>query len=254
MKHTSRLFGEFTYNENQIITFPAGLLGFPEYRHYVLKANKNTAPICWLLSVEDGGPELALIDPSIVSAEYSLSDVQLDDRLMDKLHCQNPDELMRYAIVTLPENLKQMSMNLRTPIFIDTKSMRGLEYPKPGIEKKPVRCLIYRDLIASRPEDRQGLLVMMRKENETVDIGDEITVHVMEFANGGVRLGISAPKHIKVSRGDGKVTPLCETKRANERMDVKRLEGVMKMHRVMQEGGDSLPDTLEVKEENQAVS
>ena len=69
MKHISRLFGGFTYEEDQIITFPAGLLGFPEYRHYVLKANKNTAPICWLLSVEDGGPELALIDPSIVSAE-----------------------------------------------------------------------------------------------------------------------------------------------------------------------------------------
>ena len=129
--------------------------------------------------------------------------------------------------------IKQMSMNLRTPVFIDPKSHRGLEYPKPGLDRKPVRCLIYRDLIASRPEDKQGLLVMTRKENETVDIGDEITVHVMEFVNGGVKLGISAPKHISVSRGDGKVTPLCETKRANERMDIKRLEGIMHMHHVM---------------------
>lgn len=67
--------------------------------------------------------------------------------------------------------------------------------------------------IASRPEDKQGLLVITRKENETIDIGDEITVQGMELANGGVKLGISAPKHVHVSRGDGKVTPLCETKR-----------------------------------------
>ena len=110
-----------------------------------------------------------------------------------------------------------------------------------------MRCLIYRDLIASRPEDKPGLLLMMRKENETVDIGDEITIQVMEFVNGGVRLGITAPKYLKVSRGDGKVTPLCETKRASEKMDPKRLEGIMKMHQIMKEGGETLADTANLE-------
>ena len=243
MKHTSRLFGEFQYTEDQVITFPAGLLGFPESRHYVLKANAQTAPVCWLLAVEDGGPELALIDPELVAPEFSLKDIPLDSQLLEKLRCRNPEDLLRYAIVTLPENIKQMSMNLRTPIFIDPLTRRGIEYPKPGLEKKPVRCLIYRELIASRPEDKPGLLLMMRKENETVEIGDEISIQVMEFTNGGVRLGITAPKHLKVSRGDGKVTPLCETKRANEKIDPKRLEGVMKMHQIMQDPEKELYDT-----------
>ena len=127
MKHTSRLFGEFEYTQDQVITFPAGLLGFPEYRYYVLKANTQTEPVCWLLSVEDGGPELALIDPTAVSPEFSLADVHIDSRLLQKLRCQDPKDLLRYAIVTLPENIKQMSMNLRTPIFIDPHSRRGVE-------------------------------------------------------------------------------------------------------------------------------
>ena len=126
-----------------------------------------------------------------------------------------------------------MSMNLRIPVFIDPATHRGLGYPKPGLDRKPVRCLIYRDLIASRPEDKQGLFVITRKVNETIDIGDEITVHVREFANGGVKLGRSAPKHMSGSRGGGKVTPLSETKRADKRMDSKCLEGIMHVHHIM---------------------
>lgn len=243
MNHVSRLFGEFEYKEDQVLTFPNGLLGFPDYKYFVLKANANTDPICWLLSVENGGPELALIEPGQVGSEFSLEGIELNGRLLQKLRCENPDELLRYAIVTLPENIRQMSMNLRTPIFIDPVSRRGIEYPKPGLEKRPVRCLIYRELMASRPEDKPGLLIMHRKENETIDIGDEITVQIMEFSNGGVRLGITAPRHIKVTRGDGKVTPLCETKRANERMDIRQLEGLMHMHRVMDGREEGLAET-----------
>ena len=56
-----------------------------------------------------------------------------------------------------------------------------------------------------------------------------------------------APKHISVSRGDGKVTPLCETKRANERMDVRRLEGLMGMHRVMSASNHSAEEAVTVQ-------
>lgn len=254
MKHTSRHFGEFKYTKDQIITFPAGLLGFEDYKHFVLKASPDTAPVCWLLSTDPNGPELALINPADIDKAYSLADIPLDEQMLEKLRCEDPKELLRYAIVTLPENIKHMSMNMRTPVFIDPKTRRGVEYPKPGLTKNPVRCLIYRDLIASRPEDKPGLLIMMRKENETVDIGDEISVQIMEFANGGVRLGITAPKHMKVSRGDGKVTPLCETKRANERMDIGRLEGIMKMHHIMQDGGEALADTAHLAEQHEKAA
>ena len=254
MKHTSRRFGEFTYEENQIITFPSGLLGFPNFKRFVLKSSKDTAPMLWLLSVDDGGPELALIDPEDVSKEYTLADVPIDDRVLDRvLHAEDTDELLRLAVVTLPENIKQMSMNLRTPILIDRKTHRGVQYPPRELNKKPVRCMIYRDLISSRPEDHLGMLVMLRKKNETLEIGDEITVHVLDFDSGGVRLAVTAPKNLRVSRGRGKVTPKCETKRADETMDVSRLKGLMKMHRVMQAGGERLPETLESATEDKQI-
>lgn len=244
MTHNSRLFGEFTYNPGEVITFTSGLLGFKECKDFVLKSSAETNPIIWLLSVEEGGPELALIDPKLVREKYSLDNVVLDEGLLEKLRCETPSSVLRLAIVTLPDNIRHMSMNLRTPVFIDRKSRRGIEYPKPGLEKRPVRCNIYGELIGSPPAEDVGTLVMLRKENETVNIGDDITIHIMDFVNGGVRLGITAPKRLRVSRGDSKATPLLETKRANEHMNLKYLTEIMRMYRVMKESQDELEATL----------
>lgn len=250
MKHTSRLFGEFTYEENEIIEFPEGLLGFQDSHCFVLRSDRSNPPIHWLLSVEPNGPELALIDPAKVSRNYALGAVSLRKGILNALQCKDPKQLLRFAVVTVPESVKQISMNLRTPIFINPKSRRGLQYPEPGIDKKPVRCLIYRDLIASREEDKPGTVVVLRRENETINIGDEITIHVMEFADGGVRLGINAPKHVRISRDDMKLTPGNEMKRASETMSLERLHGLMSMHNVVTNPDIEAVSAISISEPN----
>lgn len=45
-----------------------------------------------------------------------------------------------------------------------------------------------------------GNLVLSRKKNESIEIGDSITVSVVEIRGDKVRLGVKAPKHIKVHR------------------------------------------------------
>jgi carbon storage regulator len=44
------------------------------------------------------------------------------------------------------------------------------------------------------------MLVLSRKENEAVAIGDEITVKVLEIRGDRVRLGIDAPENVTVHR------------------------------------------------------
>tara|TARA_R110002020_G_scaffold456825_1_gene673518 strand:+ start:3735 stop:3911 length:177 start_codon:yes stop_codon:yes gene_type:complete len=43
-------------------------------------------------------------------------------------------------------------------------------------------------------------LVLSRREGESVDIGDEITVTVVEINPGQVRLAFDAPKDIAIKR------------------------------------------------------
>ena len=44
------------------------------------------------------------------------------------------------------------------------------------------------------------MLVLTRKQGESIVIGNEVTVTVVEVRNGQVRLGIEAPRSIEVHR------------------------------------------------------
>ncbi len=46
------------------------------------------------------------------------------------------------------------------------------------------------------------MLILRRKEGETLLIGDDIKIMVMDTSDGGVRLAIDAPKEIPILRGE----------------------------------------------------
>lgn len=45
------------------------------------------------------------------------------------------------------------------------------------------------------------MLVLSRKPKETIQIGDDITVTILNFNGGAVRIGIDAPKDVIIKRG-----------------------------------------------------
>ncbi len=46
------------------------------------------------------------------------------------------------------------------------------------------------------------MLILRRKEGETLLIGDDIKIMVLDTSDGGVRLAIDAPKEIPILRGE----------------------------------------------------
>ena len=46
------------------------------------------------------------------------------------------------------------------------------------------------------------MLVLTRKRLETIRIGEDITVQVIQTGRGRVKLGIQAPAHLRVLRGE----------------------------------------------------
>ena len=44
------------------------------------------------------------------------------------------------------------------------------------------------------------MLLLTRKDGESITIGDDITVTVVRSGDGQVRLGIDAPRHVAVHR------------------------------------------------------
>ena len=46
------------------------------------------------------------------------------------------------------------------------------------------------------------MLVLSRKQTESIVIGENITIKVMRINGGRVRIAIDAPEHVRVSRGE----------------------------------------------------
>ena len=46
------------------------------------------------------------------------------------------------------------------------------------------------------------MLVLTRKENESIRIGNDIEITLVRVRGGGVRIGIEAPRDVKVLRGE----------------------------------------------------
>lgn len=46
------------------------------------------------------------------------------------------------------------------------------------------------------------MLVLSRKKNQVLRIGDEVTLKVLEIRGGVVRIGIEAPDHVNILRGE----------------------------------------------------
>ena len=51
-------------------------------------------------------------------------------------------------------------------------------------------------------ERGKNLLVLSRRRDQTLVIGDDVEVTVLEIKGGQVRLGINAPKAVPVHRGE----------------------------------------------------
>jgi carbon storage regulator len=61
------------------------------------------------------------------------------------------------------------------------------------------------------------MLILTRRQSETLMIGDNVTVTVLEIQGGRVRLGVNAPRDIVVNREE-----LCEKTRRKDRMPYPR--------------------------------
>jgi len=129
---TTTRFGEIQVEEDKIIDFPHGILGFSQARQFILFPHKENSPFVWLQSIEDGSLAFVLIQPNLVMPEYH---VEVEKTALDELNVQNTSSLEVLCIVTVPRNRPEdMTVNLLGPIVInpDKRLAKQLVITKGG--------------------------------------------------------------------------------------------------------------------------
>ena len=115
-------FGVVEVDENRIITFAAGLLGFSSFKSYVLLQPHDDAVFFWLQSTE--APELAFVvtDPSLWIQDFvaSIRREQMVELDLDKL-----DNAQVFVIVNKYE--RSLTANVQGPLVINVNNRRAMQ-------------------------------------------------------------------------------------------------------------------------------
>ena len=133
MKVTTKVFGEITIDDERVITFPNGIVGFPDLTKFAMihDSEKGLDSIHWLQSLDEPAFAMPVMDPLIVCPDYN---PEVDDELLKHLGKLNPEEMLVLVTVTVPKDLKQMSVNLKGPIIINSEDRTATQVIIEGDE------------------------------------------------------------------------------------------------------------------------
>lgn len=116
MKVNTTRFGELTVNNEDIINFSEGLLGFENLsKFFVVDPGDNTL-ILWLQSIEDASIAFPIIEPKIFKPDYVAKLLPAD---MASIKLETISDAKIYSILTIPSDITTMSANLKAPIVIN---------------------------------------------------------------------------------------------------------------------------------------
>jgi flagellar assembly factor FliW len=118
---TSR-FGDIEVKQDDVISLPSGLIGFPELKEFVLLDHDKDSPFKWLQSLVDGTIAFVLINPLLFKSDY---EVEVTEAEVAGLSLENEEDAVISVIVTMPTNPQQMTANLKAPLVFNLKNRLG---------------------------------------------------------------------------------------------------------------------------------
>ena len=152
MKLATRIFGEVEIDDSKIISFPNGIIGFPDLKKFILMYDeeKGTDTIKWLQSIDEPSFAMPVMDPLIVCPDYK---PEVDRTTVDIIGELTNEDLLVLVTVTVPHDLKQMTVNLMGPFIINVKECKAVQTIVDN-DEYPVKFPIY-DILQKNKEAQQ---------------------------------------------------------------------------------------------------
>jgi flagellar assembly factor FliW len=123
MEKINTRFGEVEYDPNNLLHFPAGLIGLPNLRHFIVMPNKKQGPLFWIQSIDEPDIAFVLTDPTNFFLDYLVAPDTAERQI---LHIDENDECFVLTVVTVPPD-QNITLNLAAPILFAPKANRAIQ-------------------------------------------------------------------------------------------------------------------------------
>jgi flagellar assembly factor FliW len=127
MKIKTKYLGEVEIDEDQIIHFPKGLLGFESNKEFVLLDVPENPYFKFLQDIKNSYISFLLINPWDFFKDY---DVEFPDQeLMNiDIKSNNKNDMAVYTVVTIGIKFQDSTSNLLAPIVINLSARKGRQF------------------------------------------------------------------------------------------------------------------------------
>lgn len=120
MKIVTDYRGEIEYTKEDVIHFEDAMYGFEGKKEFLLIGNvEEDLPFHWLQSIDDENLTFVITDPFLFVDQY---DFELDEFTIEQLNVSFVDDLMIYTTVIIPDNVEEITVNLKSPIILNVNN------------------------------------------------------------------------------------------------------------------------------------
>lgn len=117
-------FGKVEIDPETIIKFERGILGFPEYKRYVVLDPDASSPLKLLQCIDNASLAFIVTNPSFWKPDYEIQIFKHDLEDIEATEA-DVDAIAYFVIVTIPANPKKMTANLKGPLLINSVKKAG---------------------------------------------------------------------------------------------------------------------------------
>lgn len=124
----TKYFGQIDLNEEKIITFSNGIMGFENYKRYTLlydmDDDKDKFTVSWLQSLDEPEFALPVVNPYHIKPDYNPT---VEDEILKTLGEFNEENLVLLLSLTVPSDVTKMTANLKAPFIINSDTRKGIQ-------------------------------------------------------------------------------------------------------------------------------
>lgn len=129
MKIETRDFGTMEVGEEQIFEFPNGIYAFEDARRFALiELEKGQFP-AWLQCIDSIKPCFIVFDPWLICKDYEIT---LNSGEKAMLEVGDKTNLQVLCIARVPEDFKETTVNLKSPIVINMDTKKAMQVILPS--------------------------------------------------------------------------------------------------------------------------
>jgi flagellar assembly factor FliW len=124
MKIKTKFFGEVEVEEEKIINFPKGIIGFEDLKRFILIDHPGSDTIKWLQSVEEKDFALPVVDPVGFFPDY---EPVIGESDLNALNIDSIENAVVLCILTVPKNPEDTTINLKAPVVLNPQNRLGAQ-------------------------------------------------------------------------------------------------------------------------------